>query len=347
MPSRQSPETLGDLSFVPETGSQDLLSCLPRHLQRIVLLDIEFLAERKSLFSFSAFGMPSHWLLACMLSHDKWAAIQFSSVTQSRLTLCDSMECTQQASLSITNSWSLPKLMSIKSVMPSNHLILCRPLLLLSFPASGSFLMSHFFASGDHCIGTSASVSVLPMNIQELLLGIPYVWWVGSNCSKEFSLVFWLWIARCESLWVYSSRNLFTFSDIFHQIWGVWGHYFCRYSFCPSPLCVCWSLLVSRVSLSSFISLSVPQSGNVSWRYSFMFAGSTLFPLRSALEPLREFLIWFVTLFNSRTFIFVTSVFIVILSSKRYHSYAFFISLDAILFSSLNIFRILEFKVFI
>ena len=36
-----------------------------------------------------------------------------------------------QASLSITNSWSLFKLMSIKSVMPSNHLILCRPLLLL------------------------------------------------------------------------------------------------------------------------------------------------------------------------------------------------------------------------
>ena len=37
----------------------------------------------------------------------------------------------RQASLSITNSWSLPKLMSIASVMPSNHLILCRPLLLL------------------------------------------------------------------------------------------------------------------------------------------------------------------------------------------------------------------------
>ena len=38
---------------------------------------------------------------------------------------------TRQASLSITNSRSLPKLMSIKSVMPSNHLILCRPLILL------------------------------------------------------------------------------------------------------------------------------------------------------------------------------------------------------------------------
>ena len=36
----------------------------------------------------------------------------------------------RQASLSITNSWSLPKLVSIESVMPSNHLILCHPLLL-------------------------------------------------------------------------------------------------------------------------------------------------------------------------------------------------------------------------
>ena len=43
----------------------------------------------------------------------------------------------RQASLSITNSWSLLKLMSIESVIPSNHLILCRPLLLLSsiFPS--------------------------------------------------------------------------------------------------------------------------------------------------------------------------------------------------------------------
>ena len=41
------------------------------------------------------------------------------------------MDCTSQASLSITNSWSLLKLKSIESVMPSNHLILCHPLLLL------------------------------------------------------------------------------------------------------------------------------------------------------------------------------------------------------------------------
>ena len=49
---------------------------------------------------------------------------QFSSVAQSCLTLCNAMD-----SLSITNTWSLLKLMSIESVMPSNHLILCHPLL--------------------------------------------------------------------------------------------------------------------------------------------------------------------------------------------------------------------------
>ena len=55
----------------------------------------------------------------------------------------------RQASLSITNSRSSPKLMPIESVMPSSHLILCRPLLLLPsiIPASETFPMSHFYAS--------------------------------------------------------------------------------------------------------------------------------------------------------------------------------------------------------
>ena len=56
---------------------------------------------------------------------------QFSSVTQSCPTLCDPWFTAHQASLFITNSQSSLKLMSIKSVMPSGHLILCRPLLLL------------------------------------------------------------------------------------------------------------------------------------------------------------------------------------------------------------------------
>ena len=59
-----------------------------------------------------------------------FSSVQFSSVIQTCLTLCDPMDCSMPNSLSITNSRSLPKLMSIESVMPSNHLILCHPLLL-------------------------------------------------------------------------------------------------------------------------------------------------------------------------------------------------------------------------
>ena len=72
----------------------------------------------------------------------------------------------RQTSLSITNSWSLLKLTSIKLVLPSNHLILCHPLLLLpSIPESGSFPRSQFFAKGEQSIGASAPV--LPMNIRD------------------------------------------------------------------------------------------------------------------------------------------------------------------------------------
>ena len=76
-----------------------------------------------------------------------------------------------QASLSITNSRSPPKPMSIELVMPSNHLILCHPPTfsshLQSFPASESFQITQFFASGGQSIGVSASASVLPMNTQD------------------------------------------------------------------------------------------------------------------------------------------------------------------------------------
>ena len=58
------------------------------------------------------------------------ASVQFSSVTQSCPTLCNPMNRSTQASLSITNSRSSLKVMSIKSVMPSSHLFLCCPLFL-------------------------------------------------------------------------------------------------------------------------------------------------------------------------------------------------------------------------
>ena len=105
----------------------------------------------------------------------RFSSVQFSSVTQSCPTFCDPMFIAHQASLSITNSWSSLKLMSIELVMPSSHLILCRPLFLLPpVPPSilgkdlpGSFPMSQLFAWGGQNIGVSASASVLPMNTQD------------------------------------------------------------------------------------------------------------------------------------------------------------------------------------
>ena len=95
-----------------------------------------------------------------------------------------------QASLSIINPRSLIKLMSIQSVMPSNHLILCHPLLLQPsfFWSIRSFQMSQFFISGGQSIRVSASASVFPMNIQHWF---PLGWtgWISLQ-SRGLSRVF-------------------------------------------------------------------------------------------------------------------------------------------------------------
>ena len=115
-----------------------------------------------------------------------------SSVAQSGLTLQPQVNpwtAAQQASLSITNSQSLHKLMSIKSVMPSNHLILSCPLLLPSL-VSRIRVFSNESVPHIRCqsIGVSASASVLPMNIQDWF---PLGWtgWI-SLLSKGSSRVF-------------------------------------------------------------------------------------------------------------------------------------------------------------
>ena len=96
----------------------------------------------------------------------------------------------QQASLSITNSWSLLRLMSIELVMASNHLILSHHLLLPPsvFPSIRVFSMRQFSASGDQSIGVSASTSVLSMNTQDWS---PLGWtgWISLQ-SKGLSRVF-------------------------------------------------------------------------------------------------------------------------------------------------------------
>ena len=98
-------------------------------------------------------------------------SIQFSSVQSlSDVRLVTPWTAAPQASLSITNSQSLLKLMSFESVIVSNDHTLCCPLLLLPsiFPASGSFPRSQFFASGGQIIRVSASASAfISMNIQD------------------------------------------------------------------------------------------------------------------------------------------------------------------------------------
>ena len=100
---------------------------------------------------------------------EKFRSVQFSSVTQSCPTHCDPMNRSTPGLPAITNSQSLLKLMSIESVMPSSHLILCHPLLLLPPipPSIRVFSMSLLFAWGSQSIGVSASASVLAMNTQD------------------------------------------------------------------------------------------------------------------------------------------------------------------------------------
>ena len=117
-----------------------------------------------------------HVLLVQLLSHVQLFAIPWTAA--------------HQASLSFTISESLLKLMSIESVMPSNHLILCHHLLLLPsiFPSTRVFPMTWLFMWGGQRIGDSASASVLLMSFQGWLpLGLTGL---ISLLSKGFSRVF-------------------------------------------------------------------------------------------------------------------------------------------------------------
>ena len=130
-------------------------------------------------------------MLLCVWNMTRWFKISVVVQSLSHVWLfATSWTAARQASLSITNSQSLPKLMSIESVMPSNHLILWRPLSSSPqyFPASGSFQISLLFASGGQRIAVSASSSVLQMNTQDWS---PLGWtgWISLQ-SKGLSRVF-------------------------------------------------------------------------------------------------------------------------------------------------------------
>ena len=125
-----------------------------------------------ALMYIAQWGLPLVKMCASTVGSILGWGIKIPHVTSVQLLSCVLLFVTpwtaaRQTSLSITNSRSLLKLMSIESVMPSNRLILCHPLFshLQSFPASGAFLISQFFTSSGQSIGVSASASVLPMNI--------------------------------------------------------------------------------------------------------------------------------------------------------------------------------------
>ena len=111
-----------------------------------VFLGIEYPQKRKITYQFSSVQSLSHvWLLAT-----PWIAAR-------------------QASLSITNSRNSLKLMSIELVMPSSHLILCCPLLLLPPipPSIRVFSISQLFTWGGQSTGVSALASFLPKKTQD------------------------------------------------------------------------------------------------------------------------------------------------------------------------------------
>ena len=102
----------------------------------------------------------------CELLH---SCTQFSPVAQLCATLCNPLACsTNQASLSITSSRSLLTLISIELMIPSNHFILCPPLLPPSiFPILGSFPMSQFFTLISHA--SKVMLKILQAKLQQYM----------------------------------------------------------------------------------------------------------------------------------------------------------------------------------
>ena len=116
-------------------------------------------------------------------------SVQFSSLAQWRPTICDPMN-RRQASLCITDSWSSFKIMSIESVIPSSHLILCRPLLLL--PTTPPSIRVFSNESALHLSWPkywSCSFRINPSNEHPGLIPLEWTGWISLQ-SKALSRVF-------------------------------------------------------------------------------------------------------------------------------------------------------------
>ena len=150
--------------------------------------------------------MGSHcWMLSLYIYQFQFGSVQSLSCVRLFVT---PWTAACQASLSITNSWSPPKPMSIESVMPSNHLTLCNPLLLLPsiFPSIRVFSNESTLRIAGQSIGVSASTSVLPVNTQDWSpLG-----WTGFYLSPIMyqSVTFTCNFTACSSV-----------ADMFDSLW--------------------------------------------------------------------------------------------------------------------------------
>ena len=150
-----------------------------------------------------------------------FCSVQFSSVTQLCLTLCNPMICSTPG-LPVHHQFpEITQLMSIVSVMPSNHLILCRPLLLLPsiFSRIRIFLLSQLFKSGGQSTGVSASTSVLPMNTQDWA-SLGWTGWISLQ-SKGLSRIF----SKPQFKSINSSALSFLYSPTLTSIHDHWKNH--------------------------------------------------------------------------------------------------------------------------
>ena len=156
------------------------------------VVTISFSRESSRPRGWTCTSCVGRWILYCWATRKAQWNIQFSSflsLSHFRL-FATPWTAALQASLSISNSWSLLKLVSIASALPSNHCILCHPLLLLPsvFPSIRIFSSESGLLISGQSIGVSASASVLPVNIQDWFpLGLTGLL---SLQSKELSRVF-------------------------------------------------------------------------------------------------------------------------------------------------------------
>ena len=149
-----------------------------------------------------------------------------SSVAQSCPTLCNPWIAARPAYLSLTVSQSLFKLMSIESVMPSNHLVIPFSSWILSFPVSGYFPVSQLFITGGQI--TEASATILPMNIQDWFpLGLTGL----ILQSKGLSRIFANTTVRKHQFFSFSYDDRHNFipghircQRILHSFWNIMTH---------------------------------------------------------------------------------------------------------------------------